>query len=348
MISPILTGECLMDKSSTINPNSLARQSRERTIRQVEESYKNALDAADKARESAIRDATATKTAAVKQFHTALEQPQKRLSEAHDHIEARLRKQELEEARRQQEQILIKAEDTGAKAFKQAEESGKRLAAEAGETHRHAIQKAYENEKKMKLEANQAIKTQKETARTRLGEDRKARQRTEQEATEAKTGAQKAAGAERSAREALVKTKKKVNKQKSEATNIAKVTEAPEPESKPLMIKDLPKAPAEPTISSKPGPAGSRTGMIKLIIAHKDAAYDHMLDFENSLRQIPDIRLVMISGTTSDGAQIIVSSERSVALSDILRQLPMVEEVMDRPADILIKLKPVVIFESNI
>jgi len=337
-----------MDESSTINPNSLARQSREKTIRQVEESYKNALDAADKARESAICDATAAKTAAVKQFHAALEQPQKRLNEARDRIEARLCKRELGEARRQQEQVLIKAEDARVKAFKQAEELGKRMAAEAGETYRRAIQKAYEDEKKLKLETNQALKTQKETARTRVGEDRKARQRTEREATEAKTRAQKATGAERSAREALVKTKEKVNKQKSEATNIAKVTEAPEPEPKPLMIKELPKAPAEPTISSEQGSAVSRTGMIKLIIAHKDAAYDHMLDFENSLRNMPDIRLVMVGGTTSDGAQIIVSSEKSVVLSDKLRQLPMVEGVMDRPANILVELKPVVILESNI
>jgi hypothetical protein len=63
---------------------------------------------------------------------------------------------------------------------------------------------------------------------------------------------------------------------------------------------------------------------------------------------MPDIRLVMIGGTTSDSAQIIVSSEKSVVLSDILRQLPMVEEVMDRPANILVKLKPVVILDSNI
>jgi predicted Holliday junction resolvase-like endonuclease len=57
--------------------------------------------------------------------------PKKRLSEARDRIEARLRKQELDKARDNQEQMLIKAEDTRVKALKLAEELGKRLAVEA-------------------------------------------------------------------------------------------------------------------------------------------------------------------------------------------------------------------------
>ena len=337
-----------MDESSIVNPNSLARQSREKAIRQAKENYRSDLNAAAKSKENAINNATIAKAEAIKQARAALEIPKKRLSEARDRIETRFRIQDLYEARRQQEQMLIKAEAVRVTAFKQAEELGKRMAAEAGETYRRAIQKAYENEKKMKLETNQVLKTQKETARIGVKEERNAGQMKEQEATEAKTRAQKAAAIERSAREAIVKTNEKVNKQKSEATNIAKVTEAPEPKLKPLMIKNLPKAPAVPTISSEPGQAVSRTGMIKLIITHKDAAYDHIVDFENSLRQIPDIQFVMIGGTTSDSAQIVVSSKKSVVLSDILRQLPMVEEVMDRPANILVQLKPVVILDSNI
>jgi len=47
----------------------------------------------------------------------------------------------------------------------------------------------------------------------------------------------------------------------------------------------------------------------------------------------------MVGGTAQEGAQIIVSSEKSVVLSDILRHLPMVENITDRHADILIKLK---------
>jgi hypothetical protein len=105
--------------------------------------------------------------------------------------------------------------------------------------------------------------------------------------------------------------------------------------------------PSEPSKVNQPGLTKSRTGMIKLIIAHQDADSDHMVDFENSLRKIPDIRIVMVGGTAREGAHILVSSEKSVALSDILRHLPMVEEITDRPSDILIKLKQVVILESK-
>ncbi len=337
-----------MDESSTVNPNSLARQSREKAIRQAKENYKRDLNAAAKSKENAINNATIAKAEAIKQARAALEIPKKRLSEARDRIETRFRIQDLDEARRQQEQMLIKAEAARVKALKQAEELGKRMAAEAGETYRRAIQKAYENEKKMKLETNQALKTQKETTHTGVKEERNAGQRTEQEATEAKTRAQKAAAVERSAQKAIVKTNGNAKREELEQLKIAKPPEVLKPTAKPIMNKESLKTQGEPTISIEPGPAVSRTGMIKLIITHKDAAYDHILDFENSLHQISDIRLVMIGGTTSDSAQIIVSLEKSVVLSDILRQLPMVEEVMDRPANILVKLKPVVILESNI
>jgi hypothetical protein len=55
----------------------------------------------------------------------------------------------------------------------------------------------------------------------------------------------------------------------------------------------------------------------------------------------------MVGGTTTEGAQIIVSSEKPLALSDILRQLPMVEALTDRHSDILIKLKHVEFFENK-
>ena len=49
----------------------------------------------------------------------------------------------------------------------------------------------------MKLEAVQAARTQKEDARTRLEDERKARQKAGQENAEAKNRAEKAAAAER-------------------------------------------------------------------------------------------------------------------------------------------------------
>jgi len=250
----------------------------------------------------------------------------------------------LNEARRLQEQILIKAEDNKVKTLKQADELGKRLATEAAETRRSAIQQAYDDEKKMKREAEQAIKTQKETVRVRGEKERKALKRAEQEAAEAKTRGQEAAAGELSAQKALDKARAKGH----ELVNITKSAELSKPVAKPILNIGVPKVTSQSEKSNGTAQTKSRIGLIKLIIAHKDADADHMVDFENSLRKIPDIRLVMIGGTTSDGAQIIVSSEKSVVLSNILRQLPMVKEITDRQADILVKLKPVVILESNI
>ena len=98
--------------------------------------------------------------------------------------------------------------------------------------------------------------------------------------------------------------------------------------------------------SGKSKPAVSRTGLIKLVIAREDGDSGHIVDFENSLKKIPDIRIIMVSGTTVEGTQIIVSSEKSIALSDTLRQLSMVDEITDKHADILIKLKPSIVYKK--
>jgi hypothetical protein len=54
----------------------------------------------------------------------------------------------------------------------------------------------------------------------------------------------------------------------------------------------------------------------------------------------------MISGDNKEGVQIIVSSEDSVALSEILRQMPIVKEVADRQSDIMIRLQPLTVFKE--
>lgn len=309
-----------MAEPGSIDLNSLARQSREKAILQAEENRKDALNAAAKARERALQNAADARAEAVKQAQAKLELPQRRLTEARDRVESRLRKHELREARRTQEQLQKKAEDDRLKAVKQAEEMYKRQVAEAAETCRHIIRQAYEAEKKMKREVEQAIKTRKEADRKRVEDEHKAGQRAKQETVQTKIPDQKAA--------------------------ISETPEKLKPAVKPD-TNEFSKISLELSKVSEPGQAKNRTGMIKLSIAPQDAGFDHMLDFENSLRKIPDIRIVMVGGTSREGAQIIVSSEKSVALSDILRQLPMVENITDRPADILVKLKQVVTNESN-
>jgi hypothetical protein len=291
-----------MVETNSVNPNSLARQSREKAIRQAEENYKKDLDAATKAMQSASNKATTAKVDAVKQAKAALEQPKTRLKEARDRIEANLCKRDLDTVRRAQEQMLTSSEGTFLKAIKQAKVLGKHLAAEAAKNRRQAIQQAYDIEKQVNLGAKQALKRQKDASiRTREG---------------------------------FEKPRRKAKKEK--------------PASKPITKKGVPKVPPDLIEAGKSGSAVSRTGMSKLLVTLTSADSLHMVDFENSLRHNPDIRLVMIGGTTSEGAEIIVSSEKCVALSDTLRQLPMVEKVTDRHSDILIKLKPDSILGSKI
>jgi hypothetical protein len=326
-----------MAEAKSINPKSLARQTRERAVRQIEENYKNSLNAAAKAREDAVREAIAAKAEAVKMAQIALDEPKKRLSEARDRIENRLRKQELNEARRTQEQMLIQSENTRTKALKQAEELGKHLANEAAETRRHAIQRAYDSEKKFILEARQALQTQKDTARSKMREERQAEQKKKEEPTEAKTRAHKAIATERSVPQAIANTKGKALKEES---NPAKSLVKPESASKPINIdKEALKKSPEPVKNNEPALLKSRTGMVKLIISLRDSGPQDLTSFENSLRKIPDLRLVMVGGTTKEGAEIIVNADKSVALFDLLKQMPIVEEVNDRHSDILVKLK---------
>jgi multidrug efflux pump subunit AcrA (membrane-fusion protein) len=227
-----------------------------------------------------------------------------------------------------------------------------------------------EAEQKAKLEDEKAVKARKEAEHTSADDERKALKRAEQEAAEAKTRAQKAALAERNARQSLEKKGRNTKESKPEKSAPTAPPQPIKPVSKhesasamqpitPAVKSAISTSPVlapreimekrpEPQKTVESGKSASRRDMIKIVIVNKDTDSECMVDFENSLRKIPDIRLVMIGGTTSDGAQIIVSSEKSVVLSNILRQLPMVEEVTNRQADVLVKLKPVFIFASNI
>jgi hypothetical protein len=375
-----------MAEINATNPGLLARQTREEAVRLAEENYRKAQDTAVRARENARHEAMVAKAEAIKQAKAALEQPRRRLNDAHDRVEAKLRKQELDKIRDEQEAILIKAENTRVKALKRANELGKRLAVEAIEARRHAIQQAYDNEKTMKLEIQQALKTQKAAERTRVEDERKARRKAELEASQS-LKSQKATAR---AQQVIEKSKQETEESRSEKLTDVTPQEVPIPVAKPETAK-LVANPESVKLMSQPepvilvaspepvklmanaktgrdeslsprsnedkqhgmvkantvGPAASRSGVIKLVIAQQNAVPEQMIDFENSLRKIADIRLVMIGGTV-EGVQIIVSSEKSIALSDILRQLPMVQEITDQSKDILVKLKPLVIPENDI
>ena len=85
----------------------------------------------------------------------------------------------------------------------------------------------------------------------------------------------------------------------------------------------------------------AQSGLIRLVIALdvKEPAPALMLDFENALRKIPDLKLIMVGGSSREGTQILVKAEKAVALAQTLRALPMVESVSEKSGEIMIKLK---------
>ena len=86
----------------------------------------------------------------------------------------------------------------------------------------------------------------------------------------------------------------------------------------------------------------AQSGLIRLVIALdvKEPAPALMLDFENALRKIPDLKLIMVGGSSREGTQILVKAEKAVALAQTLRALPMVESISEKSGEMIIKLKP--------
>jgi hypothetical protein len=297
-----------MGDTGKLNPEQIARQTRDAALHTAEDDYRSDLGAAAAKRANAIREANATKAEAVEQAHAALDIPRRRLSEAKDRIEAQLRKQDLEQTRREQENILIKAEATRLKSLKQADELGKHLTAEAAQARRLAIQAAYDNEKKAIQEARLALKTKKESTRVNLENKRKSKQLEKQE--------------------------------DHKVSDIPKVD-----------IKTLETGATQVPVMTPPEDTAnlplSQKGMIKITIAHGNVDSDYLVDFENNLRNISEIRIIMVGGSNREGAQVIVATEQVVALAELIRQFPIVEKVEDRQGDILVKLKPMLVLEEK-
>jgi DNA polymerase/3'-5' exonuclease PolX len=80
--------------------------------------------------------------------------------------------------------------------------------------------------------------------------------------------------------------------------------------------------------------------MVKLVIM-SPVDSSHMKELEGNLRQFQDLRLIMIGGSTKEGegAQIVVSIEKPTPLINALKQMPLVEEAVEKGKEIQITLK---------
>lgn len=62
-------------------------------------------------------------------------------------------------------------------------------------------------------------------------------------------------------------------------------------------------------------------------------------NFEEALKQIPEMRLILIGGSMNEGNEIIASAESPIPLLSILKDLPGVAEVNKKGKSIQVTLK---------
>ena len=61
-------------------------------------------------------------------------------------------------------------------------------------------------------------------------------------------------------------------------------------------------------------------------------------EVQRHLRQVENLRLVMVGGSTGEGAQIIVSADEPIPLVGVLRKMPITEQVVKKDKEIQITL----------
>lgn len=79
-------------------------------------------------------------------------------------------------------------------------------------------------------------------------------------------------------------------------------------------------------------------GMVKLAIA-SPVDYGQVRELEGYLRQVQGLRLVLVGGSVEEGVKIVVSAEKPIPLVGILRELPPVEQVVEKGKEIQVTLK---------
>ena len=79
-------------------------------------------------------------------------------------------------------------------------------------------------------------------------------------------------------------------------------------------------------------------GIVKLTIV-PPIDLGQVRKLEEYLSQVQDLRLVLIGGSVDEGTEIVVSAENPIPLTDVLREIPPVEQVVKKGKKIQITLK---------
>ncbi len=79
-------------------------------------------------------------------------------------------------------------------------------------------------------------------------------------------------------------------------------------------------------------------GVVKLVI-EPPIGLDQLSQIQGYLGQVKDLRLVLVGGSAGEGVQIFVSVEKPTPLIDVLREMPVTEEVVKKDKEIKLTLK---------
>jgi hypothetical protein len=64
-----------------------------------------------------------------------------------------------------------------------------------------------------------------------------------------------------------------------------------------------------------------------------------MKKLEEALRQVQDLRLLLIGGSLDEGIKIVISAGKPIPLVSILREMPPVEQVVKKGKEIQVSLR---------
>ena len=221
------------------------------------------------------------------------------------------------------------------------ETEGAKEADERTEREVEEVKEAKEKTEKAAKEAKQAKgakeKTKKEAkeAKQAKGAKEKTKKETKEAKEKAKREAEKAKQAKR-AKEASEKAKR----EEAKAKEAKRAKEAKE-KAKKAAKEDKEKAKKKEVEEEELEPAAVAKlyeGVVELtIVPPIDLAQTENL--AKGLRQVENLRLILVGGSVDRGSKIIVSAEEPVPLLSILREMPVVEQVFRKGAEIQVRLK---------
>jgi len=178
-----------------------------------------------------------------------------------------------------------------------------------------------------------------ELAKRKAREAKEAREKEKRKAKEAKERAERKAKearekAKREAKEAKEKAKREAKEAKEREKREAKeAKEKAKKAEKTKPAKEKVEKAAEPSVD-----AGTYRGMVTLNIT-PPVDFAQLDVLKQALFGVEDLRVVMVGGAAGEGSRVLVSAEEPLPLINVLRGIPVVEEVAGKGDEIQVRLK---------